>query len=111
MNLTVSFSFFVSRLYLLTEAVPGTSVNLALNTDPSYPSDGTDVTVLGIGMQNENGGIVNGQFLYDVVIPIVNFQQCSNAWGGFLNMDLMVCAGKLFPVVTRPDLNLCTAFY
>jgi len=83
------------ELYLLTEAVPGTSVNLALNTDPSYPSDGTDVTVLGIGMQNENGGIVNGEFLYDVVIPIVNFQQCSNAWGGFLNMDLMVCAGTV----------------
>lgn len=82
------------ELYLLTEAVTGLSVTLELNSDPSYPSDGTDVTALGIGMQNQaGGGIDRGTFLYDVVIPVVNIASCDAAWGDFLNPDVMICAG------------------
>ena len=100
LNLTfqLPYSFpLLYRLYLLTEGVTGLSVTLELNSAPSFPSDGTDVTVLGIGMQDQaGGGIADGTFLYDVVIPVVNIQDCDAAWGDSLNPDIMLCAGKIF---------------
>ncbi|CAJ1966486.1 unnamed protein product [Cylindrotheca closterium] len=83
------------ELYLLSESVTGLSVKLSLNQQATYPADGTDLTVLGIGMQDKNGGLVNGEFLYDVVIPVVNTGECNAAWQGGLNPDIMICAGAI----------------
>lgn len=73
--------------------IPGSNVVLSLNSQYSTPSDGEDLTVLGLGDTQEGGGSPN--FLRDVEVQAVDTNTCNrqSAYDGEVTDSVMFCAG------------------
>ncbi|KAL3940055.1 MAG: hypothetical protein SGBAC_005335 [Bacillariaceae sp.] len=88
------------QLYLLDEPVADLSVTtLSLSADKSLPSEGTSLTVMGIGQPNAESGelVYDSDSLYNFEISVSNFEECQASWSRNkleLKEDAMFCAGS-----------------
>jgi len=80
-------------LYLDEPVYLDTSVTLSLNEVFSVPADGEDLTIFGLGHTSDGGS--GAQFLLDVVVPVVNTEECNDpeANKGWVIDEIMFCAG------------------
>lgn len=82
--------------YLFKLAFPvdlsGSGIRLTLNQDGSMPSDGQDLTVLGLGLTSDGGSPSSS--LRHVIVPAVSDADCQSAYGSVLNPDVSFCAGE-----------------
>lgn len=64
-----------------------------INVDPSVPVDEDAVTVVGLGRTSPGGDLA--QTLQEVDVQVVNFEECSAYWEGFLPIgnERQICAG------------------
>lgn len=96
------FILLFLSLYLLDEPVTGQSVSLSLNPNSCFPADGTPVVAIGTGTQNQGSQLVEqALLLQDVVIPVVNTEECKDFYGSSFDTDVMMCAGTV-----RHDIRL-----
>ena len=81
-------------LRLETPVTMDQSVMLLINEKSGDPSSGQDLTVLGLGLEDENANEL-ASVLRDVVVQAVDTDECNEAYGGSVEDDIMFCAGKL----------------
>jgi hypothetical protein len=73
--------------------IPGSNVVLSLNDDSFNPTDGDDLTVLGLGVTSEGGSAPS--ILRDVEVQAIDTNICNRpaAYGGDVTNTNMFCAG------------------
>ena len=85
------------QLLRLSQAVTvgGSNVILSINNQFSSPSNNQLLTVLGLGLTQENGSEAN--ILRDVEVQAIATSTCNqgNAYGGDVENDTMFCAGYM----------------
>jgi secreted trypsin-like serine protease len=93
---TISNDFLLLRLEVPVELPPmndGTSnVELTLNYDDSFPADGQDLTVIGLGLEDETNWD-GADSLRQVVVQKVPHDFCTKQYDGDVEEDSMFCAG------------------
>merc|ERR1719491_1501582 len=78
-------------LVLLEEAyLMDTTLELVLNDDATFPPDGAELDVLGMGTLSSQGSLAN--ILMDVTVEAFSNAQCNSYYGGQIT-DTMLCAG------------------
>ena len=86
---TVENDFLLLRL---SEPVTmTTNVVLTLNDQYATPTDGEDLTVLGLGATSEGGS--SASILRDVVVQAIDTNECNQAYNGDVDDASMFCAG------------------
>ncbi|CAJ1939596.1 unnamed protein product [Cylindrotheca closterium] len=82
-------------LYLLSEPVHGLSAYISLNEDPNWPPDDTPLTLMGMGdHQEDDGSLEDVDFLNDVVILVVNINECKERHPQ-IDPNKQICAGAV----------------
>lgn len=76
-------------LVLLSQPVANVPIQM-LNTEPSIPADGENVTVIGFGFTSEDGALADT--LQEVQVNVVDFGTCNDYFGRIVD-DIMLCAG------------------
>jgi trypsin len=79
-------------LRLSDKVVSATPVTLSLNDHFSSPADGAELTVLGVGLTNQDGS-ESSPFLRDVDVQVVNIDECNIAYKNQVIENVMFCAG------------------
>jgi len=80
-------------LHLDQPVTTTTSVVLSLNENPIIPSDGQDLTVVGVGTTSSGGD--QASTLQELVVPTVSLENCNdeNSYNGDIIDEVMICAG------------------
>ncbi|KAG7344253.1 trypsin [Nitzschia inconspicua] len=75
--------------------VPDWIPRIQLNTDPTVPADGSDVTAIGLGRLDENGNLGFPTVLQQVNVSVVPYEMCNSdsMYRGFIDNATMICAG------------------
>jgi hypothetical protein len=78
---------------------------VALNSDPSFPADGSDVTVIGLGRLGEDAALAT--VLQAVTLDVINSTTCNTEpmYEGWIT-DSMLCAGY-----ERGVLDACKSYF
>jgi trypsin len=77
-----------------------TNVELTLNYDDTVPADGQNLTVIGLGLEDEND-LEAADVLRQVVVRKIAHEVCTKQYDGEVQEDNMFCAGtnsKTFPL-------------
>jgi len=81
-------------LYKLEQEVfPDSQITLSLNEDSITPTEGQELTVLGLGLLDPAGNVAD--FLNDVSVSTVSNEYCSSSqvYGSAFDSSIMFCAG------------------
>jgi secreted trypsin-like serine protease len=93
---TISNDFMLLRLEVpveLPRVIDGTpNVELTLNYDDAFPADGQDLTVIGLGLEDESNWD-GADALRRVVVQKIGHDECNKQYGGAVEEDNMFCAG------------------
>lgn len=81
-----------------------TNVEITINDDDNLPENGQDLTVIGLGLENEDTSD-SPDALREVVVQTVSHQECFKQYGGEVEEDSMFCAGKTPKIASR--WNIC----
>jgi secreted trypsin-like serine protease len=68
-------------------------LSIATRGGPSNILEGTDLTVIGLGMTEDGSPESTASTLREVVVPVVDIDVCDNLYEGGIATDVMFCTG------------------